>query len=245
VIRIGEHPSPNFGERAPGKPVDMIVLHYTGLPSAAAALNWLSDPRSEVSSHYFVFEDGGILRLVDEGHRAWHAGKSFWAGEIDINSRSIGIEIANPGHEYGYQAFPEPQIAAVVALCRDIFVRHPVPPERVLAHSDVAPFRKDDPGELFPWDLLHSAGVGNWVPPEPITKGPFLQLGERGRRVETLRKALRAYGYDLAEGDEFDAALVTIVRAFQRHFRPVLTDGVADASTVATLERLAVQLRRK
>jgi N-acetylmuramoyl-L-alanine amidase len=245
VIQIGEHPSPNFGERAPGKPVDMIVLHYTGQPSAAVALNWLSDPRSEVSSHYLVFEDGRILRLVDEHMRAWHAGKSYWAGETDINSRSIGIEIANPGHEYGYSAFPEPQIAAVAALCRDISDRHSVPPERVLAHSDVAPFRKDDPGELFPWEVLHAAGVGHWVPPAPVTEGALLRLGERGAGVEALRKGLCAYGYDLVEGVEFDAATETIVRAFQRHFRPVLVDGIADISTIGTLMRLTGQLRQK
>ena len=244
-MEFGEHPSPNFGERVAGKPVDMILLHYTGMPSAAAALNWLSDPRSAVSAHYFVFEDGRILRLVDESHRAWHAGKSFWAGETDINSCSIGIEIANPGHEYGYRPFPEAQIAAVIALCRDILARHAIPPERVLAHSDVAPLRKDDPGELFPWSVLHEAGVGHWVPPEPPVEGAFFRLGERGEGVKALRKALRAYGYDLAEGAEFDAGMEAVVRAFQRHFRPVLVDGVADASTVATLRRLASQLRPK
>ncbi|MES1151041.1 MAG: N-acetylmuramoyl-L-alanine amidase, partial [Dongia sp.] len=159
ALTIEHQPSPNQGERAPGKPVDILLLHYTGMVSDERALKWLCDPESGVSSHYFVFEDGRIAQLVDEGRRAWHAGQSFWAGETDINSRSVGIEVANPGHQFGYRAFPDAQIAAVVALCQEILSRHEIPPERVLAHSDVAPLRKDDPGELFPWGVLAKAGV--------------------------------------------------------------------------------------
>jgi N-acetylmuramoyl-L-alanine amidase len=244
-LAIEHRASPNHGERAPGKPVDMIILHYTGMPSAERAVSWLCDPESGVSSHYVVCEDGRVIQLVDESRRAWHAGKSFWAGETDINSRSIGIEIANPGHEFGYRPFPDRQIAAVIALCHDILLRHIVPPQHVLAHSDVAPFRKIDPGELFPWPALHAAGIGHWVSPEPLSEGPSLKLGERGAAVNALRAALRTYGYDLARGEDYDAATETIVSAFQRHFRPDRVDGVADPSTVATLRRLAGALRRK
>src|SRR5262249_6920415 len=154
-------PSPNFGKRAEGKPIDMLILHYTGMASAERALKWLCDPQSKVSSHYLVFEDGLVAQLVEEGERAWHAGKSFWAGETDTNSRSVGIEIANPGHQYGYRPFPDEQIDAVIELCSDVLRRHPVPPERVLAHSDVAPLRKEDPGELFPWRLFYETGIGH------------------------------------------------------------------------------------
>jgi N-acetylmuramoyl-L-alanine amidase len=245
TLVFDHHTSPNHGERAANKPVDMIILHYTGMASAERALSWLCAPVSGVSSHYLVFEDGRIAQMVGEDRRAWHAGQSYWAGETDINSRSIGIEIANPGHECGYRAFPAVQIDAVIALCHDIMLRHIVPPERVLAHSDVAPFRKIDPGELFPWRTLHEAGIGHWVSPEPLSEGPTLQRGERGGAVNALRAALRAYGYDLAEGDEYDAATETITNAFQRHFRPGLVDGAADVSTVATLRRLTNELRRK
>jgi N-acetylmuramoyl-L-alanine amidase len=238
-----EHcPSPNHGARAPGKPVDTIVLHYTGMASAERALKWLCDPESGVSCHYFVFEDGRIAQLVDEGRRAWHAGKSFWAGEADINSRSIGIEIANPGHEFGYIPFPEAQVAAVVELCRDILTRHAIPPARVLAHSDVAPLRKEDPGELFPWERLHAAGIGHWVPPASIVDGPVLQVGDDGAAVADFKARLAAYGYGLDAGPVFDPDTAAVVTAFQRHFRPARIDGAADPSTAATLDRLIATL---
>jgi N-acetylmuramoyl-L-alanine amidase len=241
--RFEHSPSPNHGERAPGKPVDTIVLHYTGMPSAERALRWLRDPESGVSSHYFVFEDGRIAQLVDEDRRAWHAGKSFWAGETDINSRSIGIEIANPGHEFGYVPFPDAQIAAVIDLCRDILTRHAIPPERILAHSDIAPLRKEDPGELFPWDRLHAVGIGHWVPPvEPLVDGPALQVGDAGEAVAGLKARLAAYGYGIAAGMAFDVDTAAVVTAFQRHFRQARVDGVADFSTIATLDRLLAAL---
>lgn len=239
-----EHcPSPNHGERVGGGPVDMIVLHYTGMPEAERALRWLCDPESAVSCHYFVFEDGRVLQLVDEDRRAWHAGKSFWGGETDVNSRSIGIEIANPGHEFGYTPFPDVQIDGVIDLCRDILRRYPVPPQRVLAHSDVAPLRKADPGELFPWDRLNDAGIGAWIPPEPISGGPILQTGDRGETVEELKRHLSVYGYGLERGPEFGHETAAVVTAFQRHFRPAQVDGAADASTVATLDRLIAAYR--
>jgi N-acetylmuramoyl-L-alanine amidase len=241
-VRVEYIPSPNHGPRAVGKPIDILLLHYTGTFFAEGALRWLCDPASSVSSHYFVFEDGRTVQLVDEAERAWHAGKSFWAGETDINSRSIGIEIANPGHQFGYREFPDAQIGAVIALCRDILDRHAIPPERVLAHSDIAPMRKEDPGELFPWELVYQAGIGHWVQPEPILAGPSLRRGDSGDTVATLKQRFRDYGYGLGEESQFDAETEAVVRGFQRHFRPERVDGIADPSTVATLARLLAAL---
>jgi N-acetylmuramoyl-L-alanine amidase len=154
----------------------------------------------------------------------------------------VGIEIVNPGHNFGYRAFPEAQIEAVIALCRDILGRHPIPPQRVLAHSDTAPLRKEDPGELFPWDRLYAAGIGHWVEPVAIVEGPSFRFGDAGDAVAALQARFRAYGYGLGEAGGFGEETAAVVRAFQRHFRPVLVDGVADVSTVATLERLIAAL---
>ena len=145
--------------------IDMLVLHYTGMRSAAEALRRLTSPEAAVSAHYLIDEDGAVWRLVPEERRAWHAGVSYWRGRRDINSASIGIELVNPGHEFGYRAFPEAQVAALEVLCRDVLSRYQIPPRHVLGHSDVAPARKDDPGELFPWRRLARAGIGLW--PEP------------------------------------------------------------------------------
>ncbi len=150
--------SPNHGERKGDAKPDMIVLHYTGMRDSKLALEHLCSPLSEVSAHYVVMEDGHIVQCVPESRRAWHAGVSSWAGETDVNSCSIGIEIANPGHDYGYPDFPRRQIAATIALCRSIFTRHRIPADRVVAHSDIAPTRKKDPGEKFPWRLFHDFG---------------------------------------------------------------------------------------
>lgn len=230
--------SPNHGPRVGNGPVDILLLHYTGMPSQEGALEWLCDLQSTVSSHYFVFEDGRIVCMVDEDRRAHHAGVSHWAGETDINSRSIGIEIANPGHEHGYRAFPDKQIDALIVLCRDILSRHTIPPQRVLGHSDVSPARKMDPGELFPWPRLNLAGVGHFVPPAPVREGPVLAVGARGALVANLRDRFRQYGYGLAKSVDFDSELEDIVTAFQRHFRPERVDGVVDLSTRETLDRL-------
>src|SRR5687768_1791753 len=180
--------SATHDERKNGRAPDIILLHYTGMQSAEEALERLCSPESKVSSHYFVFEDGRIVQSVPESRRAWHAGVSHWAGETDINSSSIGIEIANPGHDFGYPDFPKRQIAAVIALCRGIITRRGIRPERVLAHSDVAPSRKQDPGEKFPWRLLAESGVGIWVKPARITeKGPRFVLGQKGDDVRSLQ----------------------------------------------------------
>ncbi len=216
----------------------MILLHYTGMVDATAALERLRTPASQVSAHYFVFEDGRVMQLVQESRRAWHAGDAIWAGDTDINSCSIGIEIANPGHDYGYADFPRRQIAAVTALCRGILTRNTIPPTRVLAHSDVAPARKQDPGEKFPWQTLHEFGVGHWVKPARITNGPLLALGDRGDAVAAMQQSLADYGYGIAVNGNYDSAMHEVVAAFQRHFRPGRVDGVSDASTRATLQDL-------
>jgi N-acetylmuramoyl-L-alanine amidase len=237
-VKARVHPSPNHGERASGAPINMVVLHYTGMRSADAALQRLCDPRAEVSAHYVVYEDGNILQCVPESRRAWHAGRSFWKGETDINSRSIGVEIVNPGHEFGYRPFPEPQIKAVTELVRDICRRHDIHPWMVLAHSDIAPDRKQDPGELFPWQQLFETGVGHYVAPSSIGSGLFMQEGDRGQPVEAIQSMLALYGYDIGISGEFDQKTRLVVMAFQRHFRPEVIDGVVDQSTVETLAEL-------
>jgi N-acetylmuramoyl-L-alanine amidase len=231
-------PSPNHGERKNGKRPDMLVLHYTGMPVTGEALQWLCNPVSQVSAHYFVFEDGRILQLVPEARRAWHAGAGEWAGEGDVNSCSIGIEIANPGHPAGLPDYPDEQIEAVIALSRDICERWRIRADRVLAHSDIAPARKIDPGENFPWERLHRAGVGHWTPPAGIGDGRYFSRGDSGQPIEALQAMLGMYGYGVAINGTFDEATEYVVTAFQRHFRPARIDGVADASTITTLRDL-------
>src|SRR5262245_23692077 len=235
-------PSPNHGERRGVSRPDMLLLHYTGMPDAQAALERLCQQGTEVSAHYVVFEDGRIVQCVPEARRALHAGESTWAGANDINSCSIGIEITNPGHHWAYADFPEPQIAAMSALCRDILERNVTPGRRVLGHSAVAPARKQDPAEKFPWARLAAAGVGLWVEPEPITPGKKLMSGDQGREVEDLQSALACYGYGLDPNGTYDALTKDVVTAFQRHFRPAGVDGMADGSTVKTLAKLLVAL---
>lgn len=226
----------------------MILLHYTGMRPEALeawsadpggeALAWLCNPQAEVSSHYLVHVDGAIVQLVAESRRAWHAGRGRWKDCDDINSCSIGIEIVNTGHAGGLPAYPDAQIAAVTALCRDIAARHAIVRERVLGHSDIAPGRKGDPGEHFPWDKLYSAGVGHWVEPAPLAGGRYLARGDAGAPVSALREMLCLYGYDAAGSETFDEPLEHCVRAFQRHFRTARVDGVADQSTITTLRNL-------
>jgi N-acetylmuramoyl-L-alanine amidase len=213
------------------------VLHYTGMQSAQAAIDQLRNPAAQVSSHYVVDEDGAILRLVDEKRRAWHAGVSSWRGHTALNARSIGIEIVNPGHEWGYREFPEPQMRAVEALCRDIIARRRIPSYRIVGHSDIAPDRKADPGELFDWRRLARAGVGLWPPPSPdVTR-------RRGRGVGVIHRTaalsdLARIGYCVSRGTEPIA-----LAAFQRRFRPERWDGLLDAETSLRLHdvRLAVE----
>jgi N-acetylmuramoyl-L-alanine amidase len=235
-------PSANYGDRNKGRVPDMIVLHYTGMPDVEAAITRLCKTGTEVSAHYVVLEDGRIVQCVPEAKRAWHAGVSSWAGEDDINSCSIGIEIVNGGHDWGYPEFPLRQIAAVIALCRGIMLRRQVPPHRVLAHSDVAPSRKKDPGEKFPWHSLANSGVGHWVDPAPIVPGEALTAGTTSDDVRDLQTALAKYGYGIGVTGEYDRTTVDVVTAFQRHFRPERVDGVADGSTLTTLQALLASL---
>jgi len=231
-MNLIEAPSPNF---EPRKAVpDMIVLHYTGMPTGEAALARLRDPEAKVSSHYVVEEDGRTFRLVPEERRAWHAGVSFWKGEADVNTRSIGVEIVNPGHEFGYRQFPDAQIAAVIELISDIRSRWMVEDDKIVGHSDIAPDRKDDPGELFPWKRLAEAGHGLWVEP-PAAPGAPLGEGEEGAGVFALQAGFTRLGYDCAPSGRFDAHTTAVVRAFQRHWLQTRFDGVADGDTRARL----------
>ena len=229
-------PSPNFDARR--APPDVIVLHYTGMKTGDEAITRLRDPKARVSAHYVVEEDGRVLALVPEERRAWHAGRGVWQGETDVNSASIGIEIVNPGHEFGYRPFPEVQIARVINLVADIRTRWTVPDARIIAHSDLAPDRKQDPGELFPWRRLAEAGHGLWFEPaaERIAAlGGPLSPGDDGLGVIVLRAGLHRLGYGLKPGGDYDDETRLTVEAFQRHWRPERVDGVADGETRARL----------
>jgi N-acetylmuramoyl-L-alanine amidase len=216
----------------------MLILHYTGMESAESALDWLTRQESKVSCHYFVDEEGRIAQLVREDERAWHAGQSLWAGETDLNSCSIGIEIHNPGHDFDYPDFTDAEMQATEALCRDILSRHAIPPHRVLAHSDIAPGRKRDPGEKFDWQLLARAGIGLWVPPAPLEGDAGLGPGDEGEAVEALQQQLLEFGYGVEVTTTYGTGLEKVVEAFQRHFRQARIDGRADKSTRETLARL-------
>ena len=226
-------PAANFEPRRDGRAIDMIVLHYTGMDSAAAACDLLCGEGGRVSCHYLVDEDGTVTAMVGEEFRAWHAGASFWKGETDTNSRSIGIEIHNPGHGPYYRDFPEMQMAAVARLCRDILGRHVIPPQHVLAHSDVAPGRKIDPGERFDWQFLHARGIGHWVPPAE----PDATLLAAAELLE-FQRLLSTYGYDIAVTGFVDERTRKATDAFTRHFRPALVTGTPDVSALRTAERL-------
>lgn len=216
----------------------MLVLHYTGMRPDDSPLDRLTDADSQVSAHYLVMEDGQIVQMVAEARRAWHAGESFWRGERDINSRSIGVEIVNPGHNHGLRPFPAEQIASVIELCRDCVARWAIPAVNVVAHSDIAPSRKEDPGELFPWDQLSAAGVGMTVEPVPVSGGRFLSPGDKGEPVAAWQAMLGTYGFEVAGDGIYDDATRLATLAFQRHHRPMRLDGVADTSTVGTMHRL-------
>jgi len=228
-------PSPNHGLRT--RPVTSLILHYTGMPTAASALELLCSPIAQVSAHYLVDEDGGVLQLVPEARRAWHAGASYWAGETDLNTSSVGIEIAHPGHS-NPRPFGSAQIAAVVELSRDICARHAIPPARVLAHSDIAPRRKIDPGEFFPWETLARHGVGRFPQTPPPCSGPRWTPGESGADIAHLQQQLSSFGYRIEATGVYDEDTVLTVTAFQRHLRPARVDGLADTSTCEALMRL-------
>ena len=215
----------------------MVVIHYTGLETGEVALARLRDPAAKVSAHYMIERDGRLFRLVPEERRAWHAGVSFWKGSRDVNARSIGIELVNPGVEHGYLPFPDAQVEALVALLDGMRTRWEIADGDVVGHSDVAPERKSDPGERFPWRRLSEAGHGLWVEPPPAP-GPALAQGDEGLGVFALQAALTRLGYDSPPSGAFDAETATLVTAFQRHWRPERVDGAADGDTRARLMAL-------
>ena len=229
ALRIVECRSPNHDARPEGVPIDILVLHYTGMRTAEEALARLCDPEAKVSAHYTIGRDGRVYRHVPEERRAWHAGVSWWAGERNVNARSIGIELVNPGHEFGYEPFPKPQISALLDLADGILARHPIPACRVVAHSDVAPARKMDPGELFPWPQLAEFGIGLWPEFSPFGHGNGVGNADFAR-----------LGYGLAP--DVDVPFEAVVTAFQRHWRPSKVDGVLDDETAYRLGTLVSAL---
>jgi N-acetylmuramoyl-L-alanine amidase len=234
-------PSPNLGPRKTDRRPAWIMLHYTGMESGVAALQLLTNPLSEVSCHYLVWEDGRIFQLVPEAARAWHAGRGSWNGESDLNSHSIGIEIVNGGHRFGLPPYPAVQIEAVIALCRDIMARHGMPAGHLLAHSDTAPTRKEDPGEHFPWQVLAQAGVGLWPASEalPETATALYQSGDEGQPVRALQALLVLIGYPVEITGVYDALTESVIKAVQRRYCPARVTGIADGATLAVLKGLA------
>ena len=241
-MKVIPSPSPNFNDRK--CPVDMLVLHYTGMASGAAALERMCDPAAEVSAHYMVWEDGRISQLVGEDKRAWHAGVSTWQGDDDLNSRSIGIEIVNGGHDVPLPdgtlpPYPNAQIVALIALCQGILSRNAIPASRIVAHSDIAPARKSDPGEHFPWARLAAGGIGLW--PGAAMDHEFdtaLHPGDNGEAVSRLQEDLKAIGYALPATGTYDDPTHLTVLAFQRRWRPDHLSGTADARTRHLIRRV-------
>ena len=228
--------TPNIDARA--APVDILLMHYTGMTDALAAVERLCDPLARVSAHYVISEAGNVYQLAEESARCWHAGLSEWRDLPDVNTRSIGIEIANHGHEHGYRPFPEPQMLSLIALSKAILARFPIPPRNVIGHSDVAPTRKEDPGELFDWPRLARAGIGLW--PFGVVAAPTATLGrgDSGPEVLRLQRDLRRYGWPCPETGRFDLATEKTVIAFQRHFRQSPLDGRFDGMCRARLDWL-------
>jgi N-acetylmuramoyl-L-alanine amidase len=229
-MKLIKKPSLNHDARPAGCGVDVLLMHYTGMQTGEAAIERLCDSEAKVSAHYVVEEDGRVFQLVEEDRRAWHAGASHWAGRDRINDCSIGIEIINPGHEFGYRPFPQDQMNAVIDLSKEILSRHSIPQSRILGHSDVAPDRKEDPGELFDWQRLAIKGVGRFIDPgsvEPIA-GRDLVAGDKGWEVQEFQKNLRDFGYGIEITSVFDDFTSKVSTAFQRHFRPEAINGIAD-----------------
>ena len=241
-MQVDLAPSPNFNDRK--HKVDMLVLHYTGMETGEAALARMRDPASEVSAHYMVWEDGRITQLVGEDKRAWHAGVSAWQGDDDLNSRSIGVEIVNGGHDVPQAdgtlpPYPDAQIEALIALCRHVLSEYNIPPSRVVAHSDIAPARKTDPGEHFPWARLAAAGIGLWPEADAgVQGGDTILPGDASDAVRHLQESLRTIGYALAPTGLYDETTRLTVQAFQRRWLPDTLTGHADARTLARLREV-------
>lgn len=231
------HPSPNYDTRG-DQAIDMLVLHYTDMLSAQEAIDRLCDEKAAVSAHYVIDEAGAISHLVGEEYRAWHAGESHWRGAANINARSVGIELANPGHSHDYRPFPAAQMNALIGLCQEILARHTIPPRNVVGHSDVAFLRKTDPGELFDWRALSHAGIGIFPDDAKPMVGSALGLGDKGSKVIRLQTALSNWGYGLKLDGDYGIKTEACVIAFQRHYRPTLLDGVWDDQCAGILAAL-------
>ena len=237
-MKIVQCSSPNHDARPEGGAIDILVLHYTGMKTADEALTRLTDATSKVSAHYTIGRDGRVFAHVPEERRAWHAGVSFWAGERNVNARSIGIELVNPGHEFGYIPFTDEQVGALIDLARGIVSRHPIPPARVIGHSDVAPARKTDPGELFPWQQLADYGIGVWPTPPSVSSGSKVRVStspSNGGGKLTANDLAR-FGYGVPP--EVDVPISTVITAFQRHFRPTNVNGLWDIGCAHALDGL-------
>lgn len=240
-LEIIDLPSPNQDDRPDDvRAIDTLVLHYTGMPTARAALNRMLDPIYKVSGHWCIEEDGTVYRMVPEERRAWHSGVSFWRGRYFVNDTSIGIELVNPGHDHGYRPFPRAQMDALLRLASDILARHPISPLNVVGHSDVAPLRKKDPGELFDWARLAKAGIGRW--PEGVSEAnaPAMKIhpDEVSEAVRAQQMRLFDLGYGLWQDGHYGEETSAVVRAFQRHFRQARVDGILDRGTAAILDHL-------
>lgn len=234
---IIEAPSPNQNDRQ--RPVSMLVLHYTGMENGQAALNRMCDAEAQVSAHYMIEEDGRVFRLVEEDKRAWHAGVSEWNGITDVNSASIGIEIVNGGHDYGLPDFPDVQINALIPLCKRIIAAHMIAPRNIIGHSDIAPERKNDPGEKFPWSGLAAAGIGLWPGEGNDDRRILFEEGDRDRGVTLIQRGLAGLGYGVALDGVMTDRTISVVRAFQRRFRTDKVDGIVDMETLDLVGRLA------
>lgn len=251
ALKITQHPSPNWNERpafeASGAPlIDTVILHYTGMQSAEAALAHMCSPAAQVSAHYCVNEDGTACELVHPDKRAWHAGVSSWQGRENLNHTSIGIELVNPGHEFGYRDFPARQIETLLELLEQLRVRYDIPAARYLGHSDVAPARKMDPGEKFPWQTLAEGGFGLWPQKDVIdagrNDGTFVaKKGMIGADVASLNKILSLIGYSVFLGDSYTQSTQDALKAFQRHWRQSRVSGELDRGTQKVLDAIAFQ----
>ncbi len=240
-MKIKSAPSPNFDDRK--LPISCLVLHYTGMETGKAALDRLCDPDAKVSAHYMVEEDGTIFQLVDEADRAWHAGVSSWNGVNDINSASIGIEIVNGGHDYGLPEFPDVQIGALLWLCAGILERHDIQPKNIVGHSDIAPARKEDPGEKFPWALLAAENIGVWPKNISDDQRILFEKGDRDRGISIAQSGLAHIGYEAFVSGIMDDDTIFVLKALQRRYRPEKVDGKIDMQSFDIIRALTEETR--
>lgn len=235
----------NFDDRPNGINIDMLVMHYTGMRSATEALDQMCDPVKKVSAHYMIYEDGAIISLVPEEKRAWHAGISCWQGISSLNDSSIGIEIVNPGHEFGYVQFPDAQMEAVLQISKHIIERYNIEARNVVGHSDIAPLRKQDPGELFNWKWLAKNGVGLWPNINTIwrSREQLIEPGTDSTDVARVQKMLADYGYHIRVDGHYGEKTEQIIKAFKRHFVPesvnIVWDRLSDKRMLKLLEMIA------